>query len=323
MTSQPTVILHWYPPSPFANKIAWILNYKQIKYKTVLNDKTEPRPLRRPLDAGYRKTPILQIGNQVFADTRLIIDELEARFPVPSVYPLTRAGIPTKTMALGLSSYLSGPVFLAVTTQFDISRLGAAFMQDRASFNGAKTFNVEKYNSLKPYLRIELDAQVDRIYQGLTTRADGSTSFVLDTDTASEADFSLAMITFFLRGILGADLIKSRYPLLASHFTQMASLGQHHLTAQQPDLTAEDALAIASQEPSVVEPGLVSGQFQIGQKVAVTPLDTGRQPSEGELVALATDRVVIKNQSKLAGVVYTHFPLIGFVITPAEPGARL
>lgn len=68
---------HWYPESPFSQKVAWILNYKKIDYKVVLINRCEPRPLRRPLDGGYRKTPILQIGNHVYCDTKTIFLALE------------------------------------------------------------------------------------------------------------------------------------------------------------------------------------------------------------------------------------------------------
>ena len=67
----------WYPYSPFAQKIGWILNYKKVEYKTVLIDVMEPRPKRRPFDGGYRKTPVLQVGQHTFCDTKTIIAEIE------------------------------------------------------------------------------------------------------------------------------------------------------------------------------------------------------------------------------------------------------
>jgi hypothetical protein len=44
----------------------------------------EPRPARRPLDAGYRKTPILQIKNHVYCDSKAIIHEIEKRYTFSS-----------------------------------------------------------------------------------------------------------------------------------------------------------------------------------------------------------------------------------------------
>ncbi|KAG1122835.1 hypothetical protein G6F42_011105 [Rhizopus arrhizus] len=77
--SNPQFILHWYPNSPFAQKVAWALQYKNVDFKLVMISPIEPRPLRRPLDAGYRKTPVLQIGNHTYCDSKVIFAELEKR----------------------------------------------------------------------------------------------------------------------------------------------------------------------------------------------------------------------------------------------------
>jgi glutathione S-transferase len=68
-----------YFESPFAQKVAWALQYKKVIFKIVLIAPVEPRPLRRPLDGGYRKTPVLQIGNHTYCDSKAIFAELEKR----------------------------------------------------------------------------------------------------------------------------------------------------------------------------------------------------------------------------------------------------
>ena len=57
----------------------WALLYKKVEFKTVTCSPVEPRPLRRPLDGGYRKTPFLQIGNHSYCDSKVIFAELERR----------------------------------------------------------------------------------------------------------------------------------------------------------------------------------------------------------------------------------------------------
>ena len=39
------------------------------------------------LTGGYSKTPVLQIGADIYCDTKRIADELETRFPQPTLYP--------------------------------------------------------------------------------------------------------------------------------------------------------------------------------------------------------------------------------------------
>ncbi|KAI8061197.1 hypothetical protein BC940DRAFT_370807 [Gongronella butleri] len=324
MPTQPTIVLHWYPPSPFANKIAWILNYKQVEYKTVLIKMIEPRPLRRPLDAGYRKTPILQIGNQVFCDTKAIIEELEARFPSPPLFPKTRHGESTTNSSWGLSWYLETSLFLAVPTQFNLDLMPAALLEDRAKFAG-KEFDADAFRARQAFLKVELEAQIRQIYKNLPAlRNDGSADWVLGTDTPTGADFSLGMITLFLQNIIGPDFVEQKYPALLKHFEKVAEAGKHELTAELPELDAADALTIAKQEQSTVVPLLENGKdlFKIGQKVTVTPTDSGRAAAIGELVVLTDSRVTIKHQDDRTGVVYTHFPLVNYVVAPA-PAARM
>ena len=56
---------------------------------------------------------------------------------------------------------------------------------------------------------------------------------------------------------------------------------------------------------------------QPGQRVTVTPDDTGRDPVVGELVASGADEIVIKRSDPAVGEVCVHFPRAGFAVTPA------
>ena len=50
-----------------------------------------------------------------------------------------------------------------------------------------------------------------------------------------------------------------------------------------------------------------------GQKISVTPDDTGKVPVEGTLVGLTPDRVSIQRSDPRVGDVVVHFPRAGFV----------
>ena len=66
------IILHHYPASPFAEKVRAMLGYKQLKWRSVLIPPVMPKPELTPLTGGYRKTPVLQIGADIYCDTSLI-----------------------------------------------------------------------------------------------------------------------------------------------------------------------------------------------------------------------------------------------------------
>ena len=60
------LVLHHYPFSPYAEKIRAMLGYKGIAWKSVQIPPVMPKPDVVALTGGYRKTPILQIGADIY-----------------------------------------------------------------------------------------------------------------------------------------------------------------------------------------------------------------------------------------------------------------
>src|ERR1700675_4485132 len=81
------LILHHYPLSPFAEKIRLILGFKGLQWSSVIIPNMMPKPDLTALTGGYRKTPVMQIGADVYCDTALIADVIEAEAPRPTLYP--------------------------------------------------------------------------------------------------------------------------------------------------------------------------------------------------------------------------------------------
>src|SRR5579872_6452605 len=86
------LILHHYPGSPFAEKIRLIMGYKKLSWKSVIIPRIMPKPDVVALTGGYRRTPILQLGCDIFCDTALIAEMLERAAPAPPLYPPALAG---------------------------------------------------------------------------------------------------------------------------------------------------------------------------------------------------------------------------------------
>ncbi|NQW93486.1 MAG: glutathione S-transferase family protein, partial [Polaromonas sp.] len=100
------LILHHYPTSPFAEKVRLILGYKKLTWKSVIIPMIMPKPDVVALTGGYRKTPVLQIGADIYCDTALICDVLDHLQPEPSLYPE-----PSKGMGRTLAQWADTTLF--------------------------------------------------------------------------------------------------------------------------------------------------------------------------------------------------------------------
>ncbi|HSX94662.1 MAG TPA: glutathione S-transferase N-terminal domain-containing protein, partial [Hydrogenophaga sp.] len=81
------LILHHYPMSPFAEKARLMLGHKGFVWHSVHIPTVMPKPDVVALTGGYRKTPLLQIGADIYCDTALIADVLEHRAAEPPLFP--------------------------------------------------------------------------------------------------------------------------------------------------------------------------------------------------------------------------------------------
>ena len=80
------LILHHYDASPFSQKAQKMLGIKQLPWNSVEMPMTAPKPDLEAITGGYRGTPVLQIGSDVFIDTVAIADALDYFFPQTKVF---------------------------------------------------------------------------------------------------------------------------------------------------------------------------------------------------------------------------------------------
>ena len=67
-----SLILHHYPQSPVAHKTRMALGIAGATWQSVEIPRIPPKPLLMPLTAGYRRTPVLQIGADIYCDSQNI-----------------------------------------------------------------------------------------------------------------------------------------------------------------------------------------------------------------------------------------------------------
>jgi glutathione S-transferase len=97
-----------------------------------------PKPDVVALTGGYRKTPVLQIGADIYCDTALIADVIDSIAPSPSVYPQGAAAA-SRTLAQWADSTL----FWAAV-RYTMQPAGLAHMFSGASPAVVKAFGEDR-----------------------------------------------------------------------------------------------------------------------------------------------------------------------------------
>jgi len=299
------IILHHYGLSPFAEKVRIGLGLKQAAWKSVDIPNVMPKPDLMPLTGGYRKTPVMQIGADIYCDTQLIMLELERRLPSPSFLPKSREG-ETRAITMWIDRNIFSPAVGVVMSQV-ADKFGDAFKKDRSEFSG-RTFDPERMRAALPMLRDQTYAQLSLAEAML---ADGR-KFVLGGEP-SLADCALYNPVWFIQQHLGAAAAPlDRLPGITAWSERMKTLGE----GKRTDIKATDALEVAKAakpEPTSVDANDPSG-LKVGQKLSVTPDDTGKVPVTGTLVGLTADRISIARNDPRVGDVVVHFPRVGFIV---------
>jgi glutathione S-transferase len=305
----PELILHHYPTSPFAEKTRLMLGYKKLPWKSVMIPVIAPKPDLTALTGGYRKTPVLQIGADIYCDTALIADVLEHLEPEPTLYPEPSKGM-ARTLAQWADNtlfwtamgYNTQPAGLAQMFAGAPPEMARAFGDDRRamSLNMARVRPADATAAYKSYLRRFSDMLDDW-------------PFLLGT-VPSIADFAVYHPLWFTqkRTPVLAEIFKIT-PAVLEWMERMAAIG--HSTMEKS--SAAEAIAVAAAaEPAPLGNELFQDDHGIplGSQVMVSGESFGPEPTHGELVAATRLHFTLRRHDERAGTVHVHFPRIGYVL---------
>jgi glutathione S-transferase len=300
------IILHHYDTSPYAEKVRTGLGLKGLAWASVELPQIMPKPNLTALTGGYRKTPVLQIGADIYCDSQLIMRELERWHPTPSFYPAGRGA------ADALAWWAEKTMFLPAVSIAFAKRpevLPKGFLEDRAKFSGRNIDPVVMLAAVPNQLD-QLRAHFDWLDQ---TLADGR-SF-LQGRAVGLSDLAAYHPVWYLRQNFGSAAAPlDGFPRLLSWAERVAAIGH----GRRSPMTSEQALDVARTATSIAKAS-TDAKDPIGRKpgqvVSVTPDDTGRDPVIGELVTSGIDEIVIRRRDPAIGEVCVHFPRAGFVVT--------
>lgn len=306
------LILHHYPASPFAEKIRLILGYKQLPWQSVLIPTIMPKPDLTALTGGYRRTPVLQIGADIYCDTALICQVLEKLAPQRSLRHADPAIEAAQTI---LAQWADQQLFWTCIT-WAFQPKGAEAILGSLPPEQAQAFGADrkamKANAQKMSLA-EASACLPLYLQRLQDMLQDGRAFLFGTEPVL-ADFCCYHPLWFIANIEPLRPVLQTYPAVCEWLARMAAFGH----AQSTRLKSEQALAVAQQGqfaalPAAFAPGAPCGQDWVcGSRVQVLPSDYAFDTVEGELMALAANQIVLRRTDERAGTVHVHFPRIGF-----------
>jgi glutathione S-transferase len=307
------LILHHYPTSPFAEKVRLIMGYKKLSWQGVTIPMVMPKPDLMPLTGGYRRTPVLQIGADIYCDTSLICTMLDHVQPEPSLYGSHAKGLVRTVaqwadnivfpVAMGYNFQPAGAAHVFASTAPEVVKV---FAQDRQAMRGgaSRMPAADATGAYKNYLR-----RVSSMLEGQ--------DFVLGSQPTL-ADFSIYHSVWFtvvkvplLAGILDTT------PLVKAWVARMQAFGH----GNNSELSTTDALNVAHDAtPLDVSKEIFQDEHGIplGTQVIVHAESFGTEPTQGELVAATRTRYSLRRNDPRTGSVHVHFPRNGFILKRAE-----
>jgi glutathione S-transferase len=301
------IILHHYDASPFTQKALRMLGLKKLAWQSVETPMMLPKPDLVCLTGGYRGTPVMQIGADIYIDSQCIARELERRHPEPTFFPAADTGL-----AYALVKW--SDEFFQAGLKMALALLGPdwpeAFRADRQALFAHLDF--DEMDKETGHAMAQLCASAALLNAQL---ADGR-SF-LGGDHPGLADIQAFSVPWFTRAAMPiSEQLLRDFEHLPAWEARVAGLGEGE---RQPIDVAEAHRVARESEPNLTsEVGENEPQgLKAGMPVRVMPDDFSlRGAVEGELLRASALGIAIHRSTDDFGDLIIHFPRLGYRIEP-------
>ncbi|MBN9537233.1 MAG: glutathione S-transferase family protein [Alphaproteobacteria bacterium] len=299
-----SLILHNYDFSNFAEKARLMLGFKGMAWRSVEIPPIAPKPKLTPLTGGYRRTPVLQEGADIWCDTRLIARELERRVPEPSFFPAKAAGA-AEVIAWWAEQQFMRPTALYVSG-INAEHMPEGLHADRARVHGVPVPSIEAVRRAATRNLHLVRPQIRWIADML---ADGRPYLLGDVPCI--ADFATYHVVWFYRGRhIDCRQELAPYPRLLAWRDRMAAIGHGQRTNIDADEALAEARAATPAPPRPSDPQ--EGDPLPGQRARIRPADNAKDWVEGEVTFVDAQEIALLHRDPEVGEVAVHFPRLGY-----------
>ena len=299
-------ILHSYDASPFTQRVLRLLGIKNLRWRWVETPMMPPKDDLMILTGGYRGTPVLQIGADIYIDSMLIALELERRNPHPTFFPARDPGTALAFVTWSDAFFRAG---LEIILAMSAHTWPESFRRDREFlFSDIDFASVAEGLA---YARAQYRARATLLERQL-----GDGRGFLGGEQPGLADAFAQPFVWFMRGVLpevAAEMLDD-LPHVSAWERRVAERGEGQRTRIEAATALDEALASSPQTRREIDPRDAQG-LQAGMKVRVTPSDTRRGAVEGEIVIAMPNEIGISRTHARTGSVVVHFPRIGYGVS--------
>ena len=294
-----------------------------------------PRAELRKLGITYRRIPVLAVGPSVFFDTSLALQALERAFPTPALAAGPNGGLEQA----GAFWWTDRAIFSLAGMLLPWEQFPEAFRKDRGEYSGRGDVDPARMKELVPHTLSALRSHLALVEGQLARHAESGQSqgFFTGTDAVTYLDLSLffvldwisnfpAAAPVFKPSSAGAPL---QFPHTQAWLARVRAAGaaqQAAFAGQVTHVSGDEAAALIwaasaagaghGADADADEPLLAAGYLRLGQKVKVTPTDTGKVAQEGVLAELNATQSVLRVETE-GGVVFVHAPRLQFEVVAA------
>ena len=301
MTST-ALILHQYDISPFSQKAQKMMGLKGLSWQSVEMPMIAPKPHVEALTGGYRGTPVLQIGRDVFIDNWMIaraLDELDATAPA-----INAQGGLRDAALYAWGERLFKPLLHAALAAYQ-SEWEADFLADRkrvfpdVDFDTLDVSDPDRRSQVRAYLgTVEAQLNMGQAFLGGAQ--------------ADSWDIHVWGMVWMIHSALPALMpIVETFPQLTDWYERMSALG----TGDREDEAIEvawRALKEGPTRPLPDTPDLEPLAPWVGEVVDISAGSADRGSASGRLLAVDHEQVVLDVEPISGEAAQVWFPRFGY-----------
>ena len=296
------LILHQYDVSPFSQKAQKMMGLKGLSWQSVEMPMIAPKPHVEALTGGYRGTPVLQIGRDVFIDNWMIaraLDEIDAAGPA-----INAQGGLRDAALYAWGERLFTPLLHAALAAYQ-SEWDADFLADRkrvfpdVDFDTLDVSDPDRRSQVRAYLgTVEAQLGLDQDFLGGAQ--------------ADSWDIHVWGMVWMIHSALPALMpIVETFPRLTDWYERMSALG----TGDREDVEIDVARRALKEGPTRPLPDTPDQEPLapwVGEAVDIAAGSADRGSASGRLLAVDHEQVVLGVEPIIGEAAQVWFPRFGY-----------